>query len=212
MRDFPLFTTENGVGSLVLKEIPYSGKAYVTIHDSSFPTEFLAECLDFCCIAGASTVYACGHPCLQEYPLHTSVIRMAAPMECFPDTDAALFPVTEKTLDRWRELYNERMKDVDNASYMSQRAAEEMLQRGDGYFIHRDGGLLGIGIASGDRIDCVAAVKPGSGREVVLALTHALMCDRAILEVASTNYRAIRLYEILGFIKTEEISKWYKIL
>ena len=45
MRDLPVFTTENGVGSLVFKEIPYSGTAYVTIHDSSFPTEFLMECV-----------------------------------------------------------------------------------------------------------------------------------------------------------------------
>ena len=48
MRDLPMFTTENGVGSLVLKEIPYNGTAYITIHSSSFPTDFLKECADFC--------------------------------------------------------------------------------------------------------------------------------------------------------------------
>ena len=31
------------------------------------------------------------------------------------------------------------------------------------------------------------------------------------LEVASTNERAIRLYEKLGFIKTGEISRWYRV-
>ena len=69
MRDFPVFTTENGVGSLSLKEIPYSGIAYVTIHDSSFPTEFLKECLDFCRAVGATKVYATGHETLEVYPL-----------------------------------------------------------------------------------------------------------------------------------------------
>ena len=29
------------------------------------------------------------------------------------------------------------------------------------------------------------------------------------LEVASTNARAIRLYEKLGFLKTAEVSRWY---
>ena len=128
-----------------------------------------------------------------------------------PETDACLFPVTETTLSKWQEIYNEKMKDIDNAAYMSDKAAEDMLKRGDGYFIHRERELLGIGIASDDRIDCVATVVRGSGREVVGALIQALMCDRVVLNVASTNSRAIRLYESLGFIKTAEISRWYKI-
>ena len=74
MRDFPVFTTENGVGSLVLREIPYSGIAYVTVHDSSFPTVFIKECLEFCRVVGAAQVYATGHGILEDYPLHTSVI------------------------------------------------------------------------------------------------------------------------------------------
>lgn len=211
MRDFPVFTTENGVGSLVLKEIPYSGIAYVTIHDSSFPTEFLKECVEFCRAVGAQKVYATGHEITASYPFYTSVIQMSASMALIPETEASVFPVTEKTLPRWREIYNNRMKGVDNAAYMSESAAEELLKCGDGYFVHRDGTLLGIGIASGDHIDCVASVKPGSGREVVSALTHALMCDRIILEVASTNHRAIKLYESMGFMKSTEISRWYKI-
>ena len=32
------------------------------------------------------------------------------------------------------------------------------------------------------------------------------------LEVVSTNQRAIRLYEKMGFIKTKEISRWYRVL
>lgn len=211
MRDFPVFTTENGVGSLVLKEIPYRGIAYVTIHDSSFPTEFLKECIEFCRAAGAEKVYASGHEIVESYPFYTAVVQMSEAIESIPQTNAALFPVTEKTISRWREIYNDRMKNVDNASYLSESAGREMLKRGDGYFIHRDGDLLGIGIASGDRIDCVASVKPGSGREVVAALTHALSSDRVVLEVASTNHKAISLYESMGFIKTAEISQWYKI-
>ena len=211
MRDFPVFTTENGVGSLVLKEIPYRGIAYVTIHDSEFPTEFLKECLEFCRAVGAERIYAKGHEVVESYPFYTSVLQMSAYVESLPETEASIFPVTERTLSMWREIYNDRMKDVDNASYMTDVDAKELLKRGDGYFVHADGELLGIGIASGDRIDCVASVKRGSGREVIAALTHALMCERIILEVASTNLRAISLYESLGFIKTAEISRWYKI-
>ena len=211
MRDFPVFSTENGVGSLVLKEIPYSGIAYVTIRDSSFPTEFLHECLSFCRAVGAERVYASGNDILRDYPFFTSVIQMSVSSDTIAQTDASLFPVTEKTIARWREIYNMKMKNVDNASYMSESAAAELLKRGDGYFVHRDGELLGIGIAGNDRIDCVASLAPGGGREVVSAMTHGLLGDRVFLEVASTNTKAMRLYESMGFVQTAEISRWYKI-
>lgn len=211
MRDFPVFTTENGVGSLVLKEIPYKGTAYVTIRDSSFPTEFLRECIEFCRTVGADRIYASGHEILERFPLYTSVVAMSAAFDTIPDTDACLFPVTEQSLSKWRDIYNDRMRSVDNAAYMSDRSAREMLQHGDGYFIHRDGKLLGIGRASDDRIDCVASVVPGSGKDIVSALTHALICDRVQLNVATTNLRALRLYQELGFIKTAEVSRWFKI-
>lgn len=211
MRDFPVFTTENGVGSLVLKEIPYSGIAYVTVQDSAIPTEFIHECVEFCKAVGANTVLATGHEYLDHFPLHSSVIRMCAQWDAIPKTDACIFPVVESTLSKWREIYNERMKHVDNAAYMSENAAKEMLKRGDGYFVHLCGELFGIGIAADDKIDCVAAVVKGKGRDVVAALAHALISDRIILDVASTNLRAINLYESMGFIKTAEVSRWYKI-
>lgn len=212
MRDFPVFTTENGAGSLVLKEIPYSGIAYVTVRDSSFPTNFLTECAEFCRAVGAKKVYASGHPALESFPFHTAIIRMTACMDLIPDTDACLFPVTEKTLSTWRQIYNNKMSEVDNAAFMSENAAAELLKRGDGYFVHRDGKLLGIGIAADDRIDCVVSVQPGGGRAVVSALSHALVCERITLEVASTNARAIRLYTAMGFLQTAEISRWYQIV
>lgn len=211
MRDFPMFTTECGVGSLVLKEIPYSGAAYITIHDASDPKGFLTECTDFCRAVGANHIYASGHDILQDYPFYTSVIKMTAPIGIFPETDTALFPVTDKTIVRWREIYNDKMKDIPNASYMSERDAKGLLEKGNGYFIHNHGELYGIGIASESTIQAVAAVIPGKGREVVLALLHALTDQQVELEVASENHRAIRLYESMGFSKIMELSRWYKI-
>ena len=212
MRDFPVFTTENGVGSLVLKEIPYRKVAYVTIRDSLLPDEFLSECVDFCRAVGAERIYACGHAILEKYPLYTTVVQMSGSILSLEQTDACLFPVTEQTLGRWREIYNSRMDKVDNASFLSEQAARELLGSGDAYFIHRDGDLLGIGKASGNRIDCIASVKPGSGWEIVSALAHALLSDPIVLEVATTNTRAMQLYRAIGFIPTQEISRWYKII
>ena len=212
MRDFPVFTTENGVGSLVLKEIPYRKVAYITIQDSLFPDAFLAECVDFCRAVGAERIYACGHSCLEKYPLYTQVVQMCGSVSSLAQTDACLFPVTDRTLDRWREIYNSRMEQVDNASYMPEQTAKNLLETGDAYFVHRDGELLGIGKASGNRIDCIASVKPGSGRDIVCALAQGLLSDPVVLDVATTNTRAMQLYSSMGFLTTKEISKWYKII
>lgn len=212
MRDIPVFTTEHGLASLILKEIPYRGVAYVRIQDSLDPEGLIGECISFCRAVGAEKIYATGHKWLESYPLYSTVIRMSCPKDSLPDTDAALFPVQFKTVQRWRELYNERMKDTDNASYMSLNDCNQILAEGGGYFIHRGNKLLGIGIAQGDKIDAVISLIPGAGRDVLLALSHAVSSESISLEVASTNERAVHLYRSLGFIAVEECSRWYKIL
>lgn len=211
MKDIPIFTTENGAASLVLREIPYLGTAYVTIQSSQNPGELIRECADFCRACGAAHVYATGTPELEQYPLHTAMYTMTCDRESLPDTDAALWPVQAETLEKFRMIYNEKMQDIPNAAWMDTKLAQEMLEKGDGYFVHRGENLLGIGRASGDMLDLVISLIPGAGREVVLALNHALCCDTIRLLVASANTRAIRLYEKLGFIRTAEAARWYEI-
>lgn len=212
MRDIPIFLTENGVGSLFLHEVPSSEIAYIRIGDASQPEAYLQECISFCRGVGARTVYACGHTCLERYAMHTKILRMTCDAENLPDTDAALFPVTDRTLERWLEIYNQKMKLVANAAYMTWLDGKKRLQTGDAYFVHRGDRLLGIGIASGDRIDAVASVYPGAGKDVVLALKNALSARCIYLEVASVNRKAVSLYEQLGFICTNVVSVWYHVL
>ena len=211
MRDFPVFTTPNGVASLVFKEIPYKGVAFVTIRDTQCPDELLKECVDFSKIAGANKVYATGHTFLQKFPLHTQIWQMRCLREDLPAADGALFPVTEETLDAWREIYNRRMAGVDNAATMTKAEGEKLLDRGAGYFVHKDGTLLGIGIAEADKVEAVASVVPGAGQTVMLTLCGCIFSESIQLEVASTNKPALRLYEKLGFIKTAELSSWYDV-
>ena len=79
------------------------------------------------------------------------------------------------------------------------------------YFVHKDGELLGIGIAEGETVEAVVAVKHGAGETVMLTLCGSLFSEKILLEVASTNTKALRLYEKLGFIKTAELSRWYDV-
>jgi len=212
MKNIPVFTTENGVATLILKEIPYYETAYIVIQDTQSPAELLAECKDFCRVVGAEHIYASGHVYLEAFPYHTEIWEMTVLRSSLPDTEAALFPVTEATVDMWREMYNKKMAQVANASYMTNFDAERMCKEGTGYFVHKGKTLLGIGIVNTDRIEAVASAELGMGYECMLALNHALTGEEVHLQVAATNLRAIRLYEKLGFIKTKVISRWYKIL
>ncbi len=211
MRDFPVFTTQWGVASLVLREVPYKGEAYITIRDTSDPGKFLRECTEFCKVVGARYIYATGHKVLEDYPLYTAIYKMRATLDILPDSDVQLFPVTENTLEKWRSIYSEKMASVPNAATFTREDAQKMLERGDGYFVHKDGVLLGIGMVGEESVQAIASVVPGAGESVLCALCHGLLESYADVEVAAENKRAVRLYERLGFVKIAEISRWYKI-
>ena len=212
MKDFPVFTTEYGVASLVLREIPYRKEAYITIQDSLEPEKLLEECVSFCRICGAERIYAKGHEILESRPFHTAMLEMRCSLDAIPDTDAGLWPVQEQTLDAWRELYNKKACKVPNGAWMTEADGKKMLEKGDGYFIHRGDVLLGIGRVSGAVIDWVASLVPGAGRDVVCALAHSITSDDVALTVASVNEKAVRLYEDVGFMKVKELSRWYRVL
>ena len=211
MRNIPVFTTEYGVGSLILREIPYRQEAYIRIQDTKEPEAFLGECVDFCKAAGAERIYGTGHPCCENYPLHTAVLQMQGDVTGLGDTDAAVFPVVEKSLSRFREIYNEKMSRVPNASFLTEADAREILKEGSGYFVHREGELLGIGVVKEPRLLALAACRKGAGETVVKALCHTFADRQVLLEVASANGKACSLYERLGFVPTAELSRWYRI-
>ena len=122
-----------------------------------------------------------------------------------------MFPVTEQTVSRWREIYQQKMKTVDNAATLEARDEARILESGGAYFIHDSGDLLGIGWLEGDRLNAIAAVKPGAGELVMKGMQSLIPQQQLTLEVASTNVKAIRLYERLGFLKTAEVSRWYRV-
>ena len=214
MKDFPFFTTEYGVASLVLREIPYKEEAYISIRDvqPGQEKELLQECVSFCRMCGGEKIYAAGHECLDEYPLHTAVLEMRGPVRPDPEKTEHLFPVTEATVSQWRSFYNEKILPIDNAATMTAFDEKRIVQSGGAYFVHENGELLGIGWLDDTELLAVAAAEPGTGRAVLNTLMSLIEGAQMHLEVASTNERAIRLYEKMGFIKTKEISRWYKII
>ena len=213
MKDIPVFDTPTGVSSLVLKEIPYKQIAYVKVR-SVQPgglEEHLRECVSFCRMCGAERVYASGHEALKRWPEYCTVISMALALPELPEPEANLFPVTSETAAKWRTVYNEKMGPVDNSATLTARDEKEILT-GGAYFVHEAGALLGIGWMSGSELLCVASVRPGAGERIMRTLLTLADSDRVTLDVASTNVRARRLYEKLGFVPVGEKSRWHQIL
>ena len=192
MRDFPVFDTETGVSSLILKEVPYRKTAYIHIRDvePGGLDAHLRECVGFCRAVGAERIFAAGHEALTVYPLYTAVVEMTGSPSFEEGELANLFPVTEPTVSRWRE--------------------PEILSGGT-YFVHDGGELLGIGWLEEGLLRAMASVKPGAGERVMRTLLSACSGETLRLEVASTNEKALRLYKRLGFFPTREIIRWYQV-
>ena len=212
MKDIPMFDTDTGVSTLLLKEVPYKHIAYVKVQ-SVQPgglRAHLDECISFCRMCGAERILAQGHPELEDYPVHGTVLHMRMTV---PDREppAMVFPVTEATVRRWREIYNQRMAGVDNAATLTALDEKRIVSSGGACFVHDCGELLGIGWVEGSEILCVATVQPGAGERVLGTLLTLTDGDQAELEVVSTNTRAIRLYERMGFVTVGESMKWHQI-
>lgn len=214
MRDFPLFSTEFGIASLVLKEIPYRQEAYITVQEAQPGglEDLLQECVSFCRMAGAEKIYVKGPVEPDKYPLHCAVWKMQR--EAWVDREKleSLFPVTESTVSRWRQIYNDRMRSVDNAGTLEARDEKKILESGGAYFVHHSGELLGIGWLDDTMLLAVASAKPGGGARTMHTLMSMVEGAQMTLEVASTNTRAITFYEKLGFLVTGEVSRWYRIV
>lgn len=211
MKDIPLFTTQFGAAGLTLREVSYNQKAYITVHDTQDLPQLLEECAGFCRAVGAREIFACNHPALEQYPISTQIFEMERTLADLPKTDAKLQPVTGETLSRFVEIYNQKMRNVAAAKYMTAQDAQKLLTEGGGYFVLRGERLIGFGIVADGELSAMGSLQKGAGREVLLALCAGLPGQTVHLEVASTNEKAIRLYEALGFLKTGVKNTWYKI-
>ena len=212
MRDFPVFTTEFGVASLVLREIPYRQEAFILIQSTQQPEELLRECISFCRVCGAERIYARGHEIVDAYPLHCTVYEMRGSIEVDESKVESLWPVTTETIGRWRDFLNEKMRPVDNSGTLTKQGEHEILEIGGAYFVHRDGELLGAGWLVNGELLLLASAQRGAGERVLHTLLSATRPEQLRLDVVSTNHRAIKLYERMGMVKTGELRRWHRVL
>ena len=210
MKDIPIFPTEYGVASLILKEIPYRQTAYIRVQDVQPDglDALIGECAQFCRAAGAEQIFWTAENVDAEPD--AAVIAMSATAWVDKSKLENLFPVTDATVGQWRRIYNERMAQVDNAVTLTAFDEKKIVDSGGAYFVHHDGELLGIGWLEDTKLLAVASVVSGAGERVMHTLMSMVEGATMTLEVASTNEKAIRLYERLNFLKVKEVTRWYR--
>jgi GNAT superfamily N-acetyltransferase len=212
MKDIPMFTTLYGIASLSLGEIPYRQTAYIRVRSVADDAleDLISECAQFCRAAGAERIFWTAENMEREpqcviYEMRGTAWVDRAKLE-------SLFPVTDATVKRWREVYNERMAEVDHVATLSAFDEKRIVQSGGAYFVHHEGSLLGIGWLEDTKLLAIAAAEKGTGDRVAHTLMSMVEGATMTLEVASTNERAIRLYERLGFLRTSEVTRWYRVI
>ncbi len=210
MKDIPIFPTQYGVASLSLKQIPYRQEAYVQIQDAPAETvpQLLRECAFFCRACGAERIFWTGAD-TEEVPA-LSILRMTGTAWVDQTKLENLFPVTEQTVSKWRQVYNERMRQVPQSRTLSFADEKEIIHSGGAYFVHHNGELLGIGWLEDTHLLAIATIKPGAGERVAHTLMSLIEEAQMTLDVASSNTRAIALYERLGFLTTGVVRLWYE--
>lgn len=212
MQNIPVFTTDTGVSTLILKEIPYKKVAFIRLQDVQPQglKAHLEECTRFCVMAGAERVLVSGDGDFSEYPLHSVVYRMSMPL--IPgEPEASLWPVTDQTVSHWRTLYNQGMAGFDNHATLTSQDEPNIVASGGAYFVHREQKLLGLGWVQGNELTALISTQPGMGETVARTLFSVIPDDTVTLDVVSTNLRAIHLYKRMGFVITGEIKRWYII-
>lgn len=216
MKNIPVFTAANGTASLILQEIPISGKAYVLVRSVwTSAAALLEECVSFCRIAGAETVFAAWGtedlPGEHAYDL----IAMTCEKRALPQPRQPLQPVplTPDNGGDYLAVYNRCFRTVSGAATYGQKDLKRLYDQDKAWLVYRDGICAAVAEISEEGLEAIAVLPEFAGLGFDLAATVLQMVPSTTvsLKVASDNPRAGRLYDRLGFRKQGLVSRWWKI-
>lgn len=215
MKDIPVFTGTHGVATLVLKQVPWSGCAYVLVRSVwTDAAAFLQECLGFCRACGAERVYASWE--LEELPGEHAYDMLQMQMEkaALPQMDAvAVESVTRENADDFLTLFNHLFCPVPNAVAYTDKDLSRLAAEQTGFLVYQGGEPVALAEISKQALEAIAVAPRAKGLGYPLAVTVMEMVPSKTitLKVASTNEPALRLYARLGMKQTAVLSRWWKL-
>lgn len=219
MNNIPVFTAQGGTATLILREIPLSGKAYVLLR-TVLPGQaenLVAECASFCRMCGAEQIFASWEngelpflaPAYDIYLLH--VAKSALP----EGRPVNLTPMTPENDAIYQRIYNRCFFHVSHALSYDRGQIARIYREHQRAFLALDEGNrpYGIGELHGDELAAIAVLPKYRGMGTDLAVSLLKLCPGEDLRVtvASDNEAAMHLYEKLGFHLSGIESRWYKV-
>lgn len=217
MQNIPIFTAANGMASLVLREIPYSGTAYVMLRAvwNGKTEALLEECGGFCRSAGAETVYASDG--MNDLPADHAydILRLYLCRQALPplQRQVELVPVSAENGSAYLRIYNACFRTVPGAASYDRKDLKRLMEQGTGFLAVDRGEFAGVVELERDGIAGIAVLPTHKGLGYDLALTalHRLQADVLQLKVADTNIPALKLYRRLGFGEDTTVSRWWRL-
>ena len=216
MKDIPVFTGAHGIATLVLAQIPWSGCGYVLVRSVwDDAAAFLEECLGFCRACGAERVYATWE--LEDLPAEHAydMIAMEVAKAALPEgATMEVEELTEENSGAFLAIYNQCFQTVPGAASYSQKDIERLLGEETAYLASVDGEYAAVAEISKKGLEAVAVLPEHKGLGYALTRTVLEKVPSTVIElkVASTNTRAIGLYERLGFKSCGILSRWWKLM
>ena len=197
MKNIPMFTSAYGIATLILREIPWSGSAYVLVRSvwNDQTAALLEECRGFCRAVGAKAVFAAYDT--EELPAEHAydMLHMTRPKAGLPEAVLELLPLTRE----------------NSAASYDQSSLEPLYGEDLAWLVKRGEVYAGVAEISKEGLEAVAVLPEfrGMGYDLALSVLHMVPSPVLQLKVASTNTRAIALYQRLGF-RVEGVEKrWF---
>lgn len=217
MKDIPIFTGQFGIATLILREIPHQGGAYVMVRGTKegYLQAFLEECRTFCVMAGAQWVLATADEPLDFLPHVHDMLELSCPRALLPPPSKPVeaIPVTVENGEEFLRCYRLLFRAIPNAATYTQTDLQRILEQEQACLALVDGKTAGIAQWTDGEL-CAIGVLPeyrGLGHRLALTVFSRMTAEEITLRVSSSNAPALRLYQKLGFDRKRILSRWYAL-
>lgn len=218
MNNIPVFTCQGGTATLILREIPISGKAYILLRTvlPDHLSGMIAECSSFCRMCGARQCFVSWNAPLDFLPHAYDIYMLHAEKAALPrGTPVELTPMTPDNDSIYQRIYNRCFQSVSHALSYDRAQIARIYRENQRAFLAltKEGRPYGIGELHENELAAVAVLPKyrGKGTDLTLALLQLCPGETVTVTVSSDNDRAMGLYDKLGFRVHGTESRWYQV-
>lgn len=217
MNNIPIFTAVNGMATLILKEVPVCGRAYVMLRSvwNGKTAALLEECAQFCRAVGAEEIFACDDG--NELPAEAAyeVVELSISKDALPKPQkpVELVPLRQDNSAEYLRIFNGCFRDLHSAASYGPADIRRLLGKDLAFLARVDGQYAGIAELGDNYLEAVAVLPQfrGLGFDLTASVLAKLPGPVVRLKVASTNERALRLYRRMGFGEDRTVRKWFRL-